>query len=588
MDTGKPLYVKNGYRYDREVTVAMIEDMMFDPILAAKVLLGIRMPPHQELRTLKMWTTHFTVDDSGFSTGKSFTFAVVSALRSMLFAGRISGVLSGTFRQGKLIFQYYDRWAHTSKIFRCSLQSTKGQPRLIHSQDAFTAWFRAGAEIRILPPNLMQDAERLRSERWHDGYVDEWTIFPKYDAITKTIYGRCSQNNPYNRQCQVRGNHLHLGSTPQYEHSPSYSLIKTVNGHMERGNTNYARFTSNYRHVPRTKPWEGFVDYRTIYGMQTMNPPGVVRSEVDGVWQSDSQSYYLSSEVDAVRASQPTYQPRRLNEQDVYIAAFDTARGSHQTRQGSRDDFAISIGRIPGGYGKMVHALTVRKSGITARNAAGIIHELHRSFQFSWVMFDPGGGGLFVADELAKEVQVIRNEEQRVFPILSFDDSPPGVIGEKILIGFLRRAEFVKRLWGPMTSDSVLVNRMHSMFVESIRSQAVTLAPEYDWTTTRIRNNDTMAMRDYLNKASNITEASRAKMEMDLAVRQLILVDIDRDPAGAPIMDSHGQFKFKSKVKKDSAYSLAYLHLLWVLYMRVIAKRDREEEIPFAASIEEF
>lgn len=63
----------------------MVEDFIFDPILAAKVILRIKVPPHEELRIIWMWTTYYTNDDSGFSTGKSFTHAIISALRSILF-----------------------------------------------------------------------------------------------------------------------------------------------------------------------------------------------------------------------------------------------------------------------------------------------------------------------------------------------------------------------------------------------------------------------------------------------------------------------------------------------------------------------
>jgi hypothetical protein len=583
----QPIYAKNGWKYDRDVTVAMIEDMMFDPILAAKVLLGIRIPPHQELRMLRMWTTHFTMDDSGFSTGKSYTYAIISAIRSVLFAGRISGILSGTYRQGKLIFQNYERWVQTSKIFRCSLQSHNGQPRLIHGTDVHMAYFRGGSEIRVLPPNLMQNADRLRSERWNDGYVDEWTIFPNYDAITKTIYGRVSAKNDYGT-CYVRGNHLHLASTPQYEHSPSYGLVKMIDANIQKGNKNYARFTSNYRHIPRTKHWNGFADYRTIYGLQTTNPPGMVKSEVDGKWQSDSQSFYLSSEVDNARSTSSTALLKRLNQSDVYIAAFDTARGASKSRQGSRDDFAMSVFRLPdNGHGKPVHVLTVRQSGITAANASGIIHEYHQLFHFAWIMFDPQGGGLFVADELEKPQQIIRGELKNVVPIVKYDDNESAVLGDQILVGFLRRSEFVEKMWGTMQSDSVLVNRMHNLFSEAVRSGSVILATTYDWTTTRVRETDVAGIRKFLNKAGGMTELNRVRAEMDLAVKQLVLVDVLRDAAGQPVMDSHNMYKFKSKEKKDSAYSLAYGYLMCALFQRVVHKRNARPQVGFAASIRE-
>src|SRR6185295_7460698 len=216
-----PVHVQNGWSYDRRVTAMMVEDMLFNPMLACKVLLGVLLPPHEELRILQMWTNYLTLDDSGFSTGKSFTYAVVAALRSILLSQRISGILSGTFRQGKLIFQNFDRWHSMSKIFRgCVKTGKSGGPRLVHGAEVWEAHFRGGSSIRVLPPNFLQNSERLRSERWNDGYFDEWTTFGNFRAFNQTIIGRVTAVNEY-PDCPVRQNHIHLSSTPNFTHHPA-------------------------------------------------------------------------------------------------------------------------------------------------------------------------------------------------------------------------------------------------------------------------------------------------------------------------------------------------------------------------------
>lgn len=196
------------YKYDNLVTATMIEDMLFDPVLAAKVLLDVDIPPHQELRLLTMWTNHFSMDDSGFSTGKSFTAAVCMALRSMLIPNRISGVLSGTFRQGKLIFSYFDKWYRNSKIFRSTIKHQGGKPKITHGQEVHEIFFKGGSTCRVLPPNLLQDSQRLRSERWHDGYFDEWTTYGNYKTLTSTMFGRVTAVGSGFDSCPVRGNHI--------------------------------------------------------------------------------------------------------------------------------------------------------------------------------------------------------------------------------------------------------------------------------------------------------------------------------------------------------------------------------------------
>src|SRR5574338_756429 len=259
--------VQHKWRLDRKITAMMVEDMLFDPILAAKVLLGVQLPPHEELRILKMWSTYYTQDDSGFSTGKSWTFALVAALRSILMPGRVSGIISKTFAQGKLIFANFDRWYDHNPIFRSCVKHVGGKKRLVHGGEAYVAEFRGGSAIRVLPPNFLQDAERLRSERWNDAYLDEWTTYGNYQALNSTIIGRVTNVNYY-KTCPVRQNHIHLASTPNFHHHPAYKIVKRVDRQIARGNKNYGRFTCNWRHVPSTDKWDFLISENIIFHMQ--------------------------------------------------------------------------------------------------------------------------------------------------------------------------------------------------------------------------------------------------------------------------------------------------------------------------------
>lgn len=548
-------YAKNGWRYDNRVTAMMVEDMVFDPVLATKVLLNIRVPPHEELRILWMWTHYFTLDDSGFSTGKSYTYAIVSALRSILFPGRISGILSGTFRQGKLIFQNYTRWWGTSKIFRSCIKMHNGKPRLVHGQEVHEAFFRGGAQIRVLPPNFMQDAQRLRSERWHDGYLDEWTTFGSFHALTATILGRITAYNE-NRSCPVRQNHVHLSSVPAFVHDPAYKIVERIQANIDSGDKNFSRFTCNYRHIPRTKVWSPLIDRKTIYAMQTMNPPGVVGSEIDGEWQSDSKSYYSSSSVRESRKEVMALL-KCYAETDVYVAGMDVARGREDNNKSRGDDFSLSVWRIPGEKLTPPHpCYAVRKNNITAQQMSGIVHDAHHRFHLSAIVYDPSGGGLFVRDEVKKPEQLIDNEKKTVVPILEVVESS-GAIGDNIMIAFGRGSMPITYMWGKMPSESILVNRMHKEVRGAIENLSVYLPEEWSgWENVGFSHLD--AMRDFLNASVGLRDLERVKAELDLAVRQLVLVDVERDEGGQPRVDKYNMFKFKSKSKKDAAYGMCY------------------------------
>lgn len=583
-----PVHAKHGWRYDNEVTASMIEDMLFNPILAGKVLLGLRIPPHEELRILMMWTYYFTMDDSGFSTGKSYTYAIVSALRSILMPNRIGGILSGTFRQGKLIFQNYDRWYQHNKIFRSCVKFSQGKPKLIHGAEAWEAYFRGGSTVRVLPPSFMQDSVRLRSERWNDLYADEWPIFGNFKALTSTILGRVTQANKHSK-CWVRQNHIHLAGTPGFTHDAAYKFVKQIQSVIQGGSPDHHRFTVNYRHIPKTSQWEDLVNRKVIFSMQTMNPPGIVQSEVDGLWSTDSLSYYNASLLESIKLRIASVQilTGRTHVDDIFIAAFDTARGRQQKGKNTGDDFALAVLRIPVSQNRKRPELCfmIRKNNVTAEQMAGMIHQYHKAFGFSMLAYDPGGGGMFVRDELRKQEQLILNERVSVYPITEMGDTT-GTIGDMILVPFRRSTYQINLLWGKMGSDSVLVNRMHQNMRLGLGSNKIAFPlPWKGWLTIGAGKWDVDMKRLYLNKSTGLPERERIRAEIDLAISQLVLVDVERDENGEPKIDQHGMYKFKSAFKKDSAYSLVYAYVLYLAYQHLgggEAKSDKGNPLYYA------
>lgn len=546
------------------MTAMMVEDFIHDPILAAKVILGLDIPPHQQLRILQMWTTHYMQDDSGFSMGKSTTCAIVIILRSILFPGRISGIVSGTFRQGKLIFANFDRWYNSSIIFRHCVKHERGQKRIIHGSEAFEIYFRGGSSARALPPNFVQNSTRLQSERWNDGYFDEWTIF-NMRSLTKTLIGRVTAVNPF-QDDPIRQNHIFLCGTPGFMHDPAYAIVRKVQRNVAEGNRDYFQFTCNYRHIPKTKRWKGFVDRKAIFTMQTMNPIGIVKSEVDGVWQKDSQSFYPSSGVDAARLQSISVIKERSNDDEIFIAAFDTARGGSDDRSnsGKADDFSLTVTRPI--HGRLVHVNTVRKNSVTAEQMASIVYDGHLRYHFSLIGYDPGGGGLFVRDELRKNAITIGDVMVPITPIVEPTDNT-GVIGQPILVPFKRGFLFADQMWGKVPSDSIIINRLHREVSSAISSGNFILSPKWDGWDEVGKSWDADAKREWLNTHPGITEENRQRAEMDLAICQLVMVDIERDrQSGKPILDKWSMFKFGSKAKKDSAYSLIYAYYTYLVW----------------------
>lgn len=568
-------------RSDRKLTAMMVDDFIHDPILAAKVILGIKVPPHEELRLMLMWTTPFTIDDSGFSTGKSHNIAVISALRSILFPGRVSGIISKTFSQGKLIFQNFDRWYGTSAIFRNCVKHFNNKARLVHGNDVWQVFFRGGSEVRVLPPNFLQDAERLRSERWHDGYFDEWTTYGNYQAFNTTIMGRVSKDNMYPDD-PIRMNHAHLTSTANFIHHPAYSIVRKYQHQIVQGNHDYARFSVNYRYVPDTPEYRWLINRRTIFNMQLTLPSGIAGAEIDGLWQKDSGSYYSFVSINNCRYSSLPISLKRTDDRDIYIAAFDVASGggSSSHRSADSDDFAVSVLKLSDYNSKPQHCLTIRKNSIGAAGMSGILHRLNQLFRFSLLLYDTGGGGLFVRDELRKEEQLIENHNVKVTPIIEMLDTS-GAIGTNILIPIRQSEYYINLLWGGMSSGSVLVNRMHNEMRGNLDNKNIILSGDWNGWPGDGSQWDVDNKREWLNRNTNLGELDRIKAEMDLAVHQLVMIDVKRNDNAQPILDSYGMYKFKSKEKKDSAYSLIYANTgvsIWRKLMEAgLADRSNED-----------
>lgn len=565
-------------RFDRKLTATMVEDFRNDPILAAKIIFKWDIPPHQQIRIMEMWTRKLTIDDSGFSTGKTATLALILALRSILFTERVSGIVSGTFRQSKLIFEYLDKWYRTSAVFRFCIMHQRGKERLTHGTEAWEARFTNGSLVRALPPGFTNDSSRIRGERWHDGYFDEWTTFD-ISTLTKTLFGRCTALNRYKGRKEIAQNHIHLAATPGFKGQIAYELVKEISREIDRGESNYSRFTSNWRHIPEKKKWRGFVDYKTIHIMQKTNPVGIVGCEIEGIWQDDSLSFYSYNEMNKARSNLVRILIERDGSKDIYLGGFDSARGGtteENQLSGKGDDFGFSILRLTNSSAKPQHVLTVRKNNIKAKQMAQIVRNLDKSFLFKYITYDPGGGGAFVVDELKEPID---NDGEESMSIVDIDDffTP---MARRILVPFKRGQRLIDKAFDLRNarSDSVLINKLHERVNALITENEIFLSPEWGNWPILYGISEVNNMRKWLNiNAHTMKPLIAAKAESDLAVCQLISVDIERGKDGMPKIDSHGMYKFTSRYKKDSAYSLIYSCASYFIHS-VLKKEDEREQ----------
>jgi len=298
----------NRGHHDLAPTAWMVEDLRRDPVLAAKVILDIELPPHQQARLWAMWTSTFMMDSSGIGTGKTFNVAICAALRSILFEERVGCGLSKTFRQGQLIFGYFDGWARTCPLFRAQLsRNSKAEPALGHSPLGWIASFKNLSQFRVLAPNLLNDAQQMESESWNDGYFDEWVRWGNEMALNRTIMGRVRKplHANWRSDSQIARNHRLLCSSAGYQWSPAYANVKRWQEQIAKGDKRYEMQSWDFRDVP--PEWGHVLDMDMIEHMQLTLPDDICQMTLFGVWMKDSLGWYRASTVAAARDTSAAY-----------------------------------------------------------------------------------------------------------------------------------------------------------------------------------------------------------------------------------------------------------------------------------------
>lgn len=99
---GQPRHLK--------VTAGMVEDLVWDPVLSAKVIMGLDHDAFQENRLRQYWIHPYVYDSSGKGSGKTWEAWIHDQLRAILLTDQWVGVYFPTFQQGKdTYWMYYDR-----------------------------------------------------------------------------------------------------------------------------------------------------------------------------------------------------------------------------------------------------------------------------------------------------------------------------------------------------------------------------------------------------------------------------------------------------------------------------------------------
>lgn len=545
------------------ITQGMIDDLVHNPILALKVILGDKalrdMPPHERIRFKIAWVSAFTLDTSGFSTAKTFSIAALSALRLILLdGGRVQGIASKTFGQGKLIGEYWGEWLGKSPIFasQIRLRHKTGIGSPYDFEKGNSGWIlraRNGSTARIIPPGLLKGADRMASERFTDGYFDEIHKWNDDQIVEKVMIARTTKPC-HDPRHPIFQNHVWLSSTAEFKYKPCYQRVLRYLAEIESGSTDYAFMSFNFRDVPDRPEFHALVNMKALRELENALPAAVFACEGLGEWVEDSEGFYTASLIDTVRRSDVQIQEARKFDNEIFSCGIDVAHGG---AKGGGDDSSIQV--IKHHKDITTHVWAEEMHGVRLEQISARVHELNNKFRFNLLTLDPGGGGLFLRDYLINNRQTIEGVETEVIPIATMEDERV-VEAQRNLILFGRGTPEISNaesgVFGKMMSDSALVNRMHYALLNALEKQQF-------FTPVDLRYEDP----DVIARLASHRRRYLCREVMDRTYVELIGIETEKNTAGEPKRDSFGMLRFISHKHKDRAYALLYawvgMMILW-------------------------
>ncbi|MCW8129278.1 MAG: hypothetical protein KIS92_02750 [Planctomycetota bacterium] len=285
-------------KLSRWLSAMMVDDFIHDPVLAVRVIFGYEIPPHMELRIRAMWNKTYFIDSSGYGTHKTMAIGLVSGLRAILFEGREAGIVAPTFRQGKRIFRMYDQWIASQPIFRNQIAVNRlGDPSAVHSSDVWELTAKSGSKIRVLPPNFLQDSENVASESWTDGYFEEWTRYPNYEALDRVLLGRVRKpiSEIYDDTIPMYGHHWYFAGTAGRKSNPAYKKVETFAEQIAMGKKEFELQSWNYTHIG--DEFKRLRGDRSRELMMASLSPEEIRMEIMGEWVDDDLTGFYTAKA---------------------------------------------------------------------------------------------------------------------------------------------------------------------------------------------------------------------------------------------------------------------------------------------------
>jgi len=590
----------------------MVDDFLIDPVMAARLLLGLHFDAFQAAAFRLAWWVPNVIDESGFGTGKSLRLWALLQLRCMLIEDQWCCAYYQTFEAGKSIFwpNYTSRFA-ANPFFRAQLgkvdfEGEKDGKDNTHGPACYVQNFKNGSRVMMPAPNWMQNAIGQAGLTLSVAVIDEWTKVETMGKKTTTtlnnqgvatgginqqILGRLRRAS-FNQHHPLWGNHCVFSATAESTNHPSQQRVAQFLKEIARGNPNYAIISFNFKDASNLKSETGkpfkeqIINWKTIENMKSQFTRSHFMRECLGIRVRETKGWYTEEDLERCTLTgiknglepecmrtgaagltpilgRPIPAPGMVEARHTfYFMGIDPAPA-----QGKKaDDGAKVVLRVRPKPGienptsnlsdwlcEFVWAYCLRKADV--RQWSGFIHQKHRHFALAGMLMDSQGGGQWINLELVKGRQLIEGVETEAMPIASFDDI--NVVNAQFILTMYRRSDpALKQLWPHLAGDDNLYEAMHVVMQEAVTYQIVSFPKPFN-------------ERPAAETEAWSEEQKWALKNLDAVRHQLMNIQVSMREDGTWATTRNGAKTFSSGGKKDLAYAAIFAYVRFLVWLKM-------------------
>jgi hypothetical protein len=299
---------------------SFILELKDDPVLAAREILGIELPPHQRVAIRGMWEHSWSMNVWGRGTGKTFLDAVYASLYAVLNPGSSIVLIGPGFRQAQFIFKEIEKMADSQPIFMdCIKGGTRG---IKHNASEHSIEFKNGSAIYAVP--LGNDGSKIRGYRAHVLIIDELVQVPSEIINTVLLPFMSTSRDPMSVYLglteEAESNVLIMSTSAYFTFNHAYdrycTFLKKI---KEENDSKYFLTQFNYKHTPK-----GFINMEVVEMSRAQSTESEFRTEWGAEWVSDTQGFYPASLIETV-ADIRVHPEIKGDDNSKYILGVDPA-----------------------------------------------------------------------------------------------------------------------------------------------------------------------------------------------------------------------------------------------------------------------